>query len=122
MNKIPKYKSKNDLSQEYIKVTKKETLDKNAILKNMNNNNSKKISQKKLKFSNKDSNRKFGEDISTKIKNSISPNITHNPKRKSLSNIDEKVNIFYNINNFCYIVCFKYKNACFIFSNCPKKE
>ena len=63
MNKIPKYKTKNNISQE------------------------------KLKFSNKDSNRKFGDDISAKIKNSISPNIIHNPKnRKSLSNIDEKVN------------------------------
>ena len=92
MNKIPKYKTKNNISQEYIKVTKKETLDKTLILNNMNNNNSKKFSQKKLKFSNKDSNRKFGDDISAKIKNSISPNIIQNQNRKLLSNIEEKVN------------------------------
>ena len=93
MNKIPKYKSKNNVSQVYIKVTKKESLEKKND-KN-NKNNSKKISQKKLNFSNKNSNREFGQDISTKFKNSISPNIIHNPKnRKSLSNIDEKVNKF----------------------------
>ena len=92
MNKIPKYKSKNNISQEYIKVTKKETLDKNLILNNLNNNNSKKISQRKLKFSNKRFNRKFGDDISTKVKNSISPNNVHNQKRQALSKIDEKVN------------------------------
>ena len=92
MNKIPKCKYKNNISQEYIKVTKKESLNKNFILNNMNNNNSKKISQRKLKFSNKLLNRKFGDDISTKVKNSISPNNVHNQKRKALSNIDEKVN------------------------------
>ena len=98
MNKIPKYKSKNDVSQVYIKVTKKESLDKNNIKnfknnKNKNNNNSKNISQKKLNFSNKNTNREFGKDISTKIKNSISPNIIHNSKnRKTFSNADDKVN------------------------------
>ena len=86
------------LSGEYIKVTKKESLDKNNITNNISINvnldNSKKISQKQLKFSNKNSSRKFGEDISTKIKNSVSPNITHyHQNRKSLSNINEKVKI-----------------------------
>ncbi len=89
MNKIPRYKSKNNISQEYIKVTKKEGLDKNNIINNINN--SKKIAQKKLKFSFKDSSRKFGDDISTKIQNSISPIVTHNQNRKSLSNMEEKV-------------------------------
>jgi len=98
MNKIPKYKSKNNASQGYIKVTKKESLDKNTITNNISINvnldNSKKIAQKKLKFSNKNSSRKFGDDISTKIKNAISPNITHyHQNRKSLSNINEKVKI-----------------------------
>ena len=36
MDKIPKYKTKNNESQGYIKVTKKETLDKTNI---PNNNN-----------------------------------------------------------------------------------
>lgn len=98
MNKIPKYKSKNNASQGYIKVTKKESLEKNIITNNISINvnldNSKKIAKKKLKFSNKNSSRKFGDDISTKIKNAISPNITHYQKnRKSLSNINEKVKI-----------------------------
>ena len=102
MNKIPKYRSKNNISNIYIKVTKKESLEKNIIKKSKNNNNSKIISQKKLNFSNKNSNREFGQDISSKIKNSISPNIIHNPKiRNSLSNIDDKVNIIFN--NFIFI-------------------
>lgn len=107
MDKIPKYKTKNNESQGYIKVTKKETLDKTIttnnnnnynmkIKLNNNNNNSKKISQKKLKFSYQDSIRKFGDDISNKIKSAISSNITHyHQNRKSLSNIDEKVNYFF---------------------------
>ena len=100
MNKIPKYKSKNDVSQIYIKVTKKESFNKNNIKnyknkKNKNNNISKNISQKKLNFSNKNSNREFGKDISTKMKNSISPTVIHNPKnRKAFSNVDDKVNKF----------------------------
>ena len=104
MNKIPKYKSKNDVSQVYIKVTKKESLEKNNIknfknIKKKNNNNSKNISQKKLNFSNKNSSREFGKDVSAKIKNSISPNIIHNPKnRKAFSNAEDKVNkIFFYI-------------------------
>lgn len=106
MNKIPKYKSKNNVIQQYIKVTKKESLDKTNIINNISINvnidNSKKISQKKLKFSNKNSTRKFGDDISIKIKNSVSPNITHfNQTRKSLSNLSEKVKI--NIINIKYI-------------------
>ena len=96
MNKIPKYRSKNNVTQAYIKVTKKESLDKANILNNMSINtnidNSKKITQKKLKFSNKNLTRKFGDDISTKLKNTISPNITRlYEARKSLSNISEKV-------------------------------
>ena len=47
MNKIPKYKSKNNVIQQYIKVTKKESLDKTNIINNIsiniNINNSKKI-------------------------------------------------------------------------------
>ena len=96
MNKIPKYKSKNNISQAYIKVTKKEPIEKNKL------NISKKISQKKLKFSKKDSNRKFGNEISLKVKNSISPDIVHHSKnRKSLSNIEEKVN---NISNIYFLI------------------
>ena len=91
MNKIPKYKSKNNISQAYIKVTKKEQIEKNKL------NISKKISQKKLKFSKKE-NRKFGEEITSKIKNSISPDLVQRGKiRKSLSNIDEKVNNYLKI-------------------------
>ena len=120
MNKISKYKIKNNISQEYIKVTKKGRLDKNSIINNINN--SKKISQKKLKFSFKDSSRRFGEDISTKIQNSISPIATHNQNRKSLSNIDEKVIIlFFNI-FFSYLDFFGYKKAFFFFSNSSQKE
>lgn len=104
MDKIPKYKTKNNESQGYIKVTKKETLDKTNIPNNnnmkikLNNNNniSKKISQKKLKFSYQDSIRKFGDDISNKIKSAISSKITYyHQNRKSMSNIDEKVKYFF---------------------------
>ena len=96
MNKIPKYKSKNNISKAYIKVTKKDQIEKNKL------NISKKISQKKLKFSKKDSNRKFGNENSSKVKNSISPDIVHRSKnRKSLSNIEEKVN---NISNIYFLI------------------
>lgn len=110
MNKIPKCKTKFNIPQQYIKVTKKESLEKNSsnngTLSNNNimNNKANKISQKKLKFNN-DSSRHFGDDISSKIKNAISPNIEHNHNaRKSLSNISningDKVKIYiflYNI-------------------------
>lgn len=98
MNKIPKYKSKSIVYQPYIKVTKKESLDKNNIINKTNtniteNNKTIKISQNKAKNNGKELMRKFGEDISSKIKNSISPNITHYHKnRKGLSNVEEKVN------------------------------
>lgn len=99
MNKIPKYKTKTNISQAYIKVTKKESLDKaNATNKtNKNeNNNKKKITHNKIKLSYKDSIRKFGDDVSSKIKNTVSPNITHcHQNRKTLSNADEKVNYYF---------------------------
>ena len=109
MYKIPKCKTKNNIPQQYIKVTKKESLEKNSSNngslsnKNMMLNKANKISQKKLKFNN-DSSRHFGDDISSKIKNAISPNIEHNHNvRKSLSNISNiagdkvKIYIFYII-------------------------
>ena len=49
MNKIPKYKTKANISQPYIKVTKKETLDKTSAMNKLNlneNNNTKKNWQK----------------------------------------------------------------------------
>ena len=102
MNKIPKYKSKNNMSQPYIKVTKKEALDKSNVINkinlnpNPNINNTKKVLQKKLKYSYKNSIRKFGDDISTKIKNAISPSVTHcHQNRKTLSNAEDKVNNFF---------------------------
>jgi hypothetical protein len=101
MNKIPKYKTKANISQPYIKVTKKETLDKTSAINKLNlneNNNKKKIGKNKIKFSNKDSTRKFGDDVSLKIKNSISPNVTHyHQARKTFSNIniEEKVNNYF---------------------------
>lgn len=99
MNKIPKYKTKANISQPYIKVTKKETLDKTSAMNKLNlneNNNTKKIGKNKIKFSYKDSIRKFGDDVSLKIKNSISPNVTHYHQiRKTFSNIEEKVNNYF---------------------------
>ena len=103
MNKIPKCKTKIIIPPPYIKVTKKESLDNNANIssnfsKNTMNNKANKISQKKLKYNN-DSSRHFGDDISSKIKNVISPNIIHNNNaRKSLSNVEgDKVIIYYII-------------------------
>ena len=104
MNKIPKCRTKMCIPQPFIKVTKKESLEKNSNNYNNNshhinnymNNKANKISQKKLKFSN-DSSRHFGDDISSKIKNSISPVITHNQNsRKSISNVGSE-KVIYNI-------------------------
>ena len=103
MNKIPKCKTKMCIPQPLIKVTKKEILEKNGNNYNNNshhinnymNNKANKVSQKNLKFSN-DSSRHFGDDISSKIKNSISPVISHNQNnRKSISNIDNE-KVIYN--------------------------
>ena len=105
MNRIPKCKTKISIPQPFIKVTKKESLEKNSNnnhsihINNYLNNKANRISQKKLKFSN-DSSRHFGDDISSKIKNSISPNISNNQNnRKSLSNIDAE-KVIYTIYNF----------------------
>ena len=109
MNRIPKYKTKNNVSRPYIKVTKKELIEKNNLTndKVSNNNNQK----KKLNITNNDLKRKFGEDISNKIKNSISPNIIHNQKnRASQLSLEEKVNYFnFIIYIFHYIDSSKYK-------------
>lgn len=93
MNKIPKSRTKNSLPQPNIKITKKEAVDVNINIKNGN-----KLSQRKLRY-NDPSHRNFGDDISNQIKNTISSNnninnnINHS--RKSLSNVNEKVNHFY---------------------------
>lgn len=101
MNKIPKCKSKLIVHQPYIKVTKKESFDKNNSISNTNANiNVEKISQKKLKFN--DSNRHFGNDISIKVKNNVSPCATTHHIGKSLSNAREKVNYFFYHKFFFY--------------------
>jgi hypothetical protein len=100
MNKIPKCKLKNHSSQEYIKVTKKESLEKLHLVNNTYGNiiteANKKNIKKIQKVNSKNSTRKFGNNITKKIKNqinSISPDAGNNSQfKRPSSNLVKKVN------------------------------
>lgn len=100
MNKIPKCNSKISMYQPYIKVTKKDSLEKNSFSINTTNGNTnnEKFSHKKQK-QNDSSIRKFGNDISLKVKNHPPMNVINPTIGKVVSK--EKVNknnfiIFFN--------------------------
>lgn len=86
MNKIPKCHSKISMYQPYIKVTKKDSLEKNSFSINTTNGNTnmEKLSHKKQK-QNDTSIRKFGNDISLKVKNHAPLNAISPPVGKVVS-------------------------------------
>ncbi len=81
------------MNQPYIKVTKKESLEKNSFsihtTANNTNANVDKMSQKKTKV-NDSSYRQFGNDITIKVKNHVPLNAISPPVFKASSK--EKVN------------------------------